>query len=126
MRYSNDEERAAAKRAAKITTGTFTSSDRIPTLPSSKIDPSTTFAKSMINTAAEWPLADIPNLPATKITSGSLDGARIPNLDAAKISTDGRAGREWVTRHTLATRRRSSSECGLCGVYHTHRCTLSI
>ena len=41
----------------------------------------------MINTAAEWPLADIPNLPATKITSGSLDVARIPNLDAAKITT---------------------------------------
>ena len=40
--------------ATKITTGTFGSADRIPTLPSSKIDATTTFAKSMINSTGEW------------------------------------------------------------------------
>ena len=40
--------------AAKITSGVLSSADRIPTLPSSKIDSSTTFAKSMINAAEEW------------------------------------------------------------------------
>ena len=73
----------------------------IPILPSSKIDPNTTFAKSMINTDEEWPLADIPNLPATKITTGTFaksmittgDGSQwaaadIPDLSATKITSD--------------------------------------
>ena len=83
-----DDARIPNLSATKITSGTFASADRIPTLPSSKIDPATTFAKSMINTAEEWPLADIPDLPATKITSGSLDVARIPDLSATKITSD--------------------------------------
>ena len=70
--------------ATKITTGIFASADRIPTLPSSKIDPATTFAKSMINTAEEWPLADIPNLPATKITTGTFAKSMITTGDGSQ------------------------------------------
>ena len=46
------------------------------------------------NAAIDLDAAEIPNLPATKITSGtfdnariSLDAAEIPNLDTAKITT---------------------------------------
>ena len=46
------------------------------------------------NAAIDLDAAEIPNLPATKITSGTLDNARIsldaaeiPNLDTAKITT---------------------------------------
>ena len=46
------------------------------------------------NQAIDLDAAEIPNLPATKITSGtfdnariSLDAAEIPNLDTAKITT---------------------------------------
>ena len=59
----------------------------IPDLPASKIT-SGTFAKSKISTAETWPLADIPNLPATKIASGLFDAARIPDLSALKITSD--------------------------------------
>lgn len=34
-----------------------------------------------------WTASQIPNIAASKITSGALDAARIPNLDASKITT---------------------------------------
>ena len=59
--------------ATKITTGTFASADRIPLLPSSKIDSSTTFAKSMINSTGTFAVSDIPNLPTTKLDAATSD-----------------------------------------------------
>ena len=59
--------------ATKITTGSFASADRIPLLPTSKIDSSTTFAKSMINSEGPWAVGDIPNLPTTKLDAATSD-----------------------------------------------------
>ena len=59
--------------ATKITTGSFASADRIPMLPSSKIDSSTTFAKSMINSTGTFAVSDIPNLPTTKLDAATSD-----------------------------------------------------
>ena len=59
--------------ATKITTGSFASADRIPLLPTSKIDSSTTFAKSMINSEGTWAVGDIPNLPTTKLDAATSD-----------------------------------------------------
>ncbi len=59
--------------ATKITTGSFASADRIPLLPTSKIDSSTTFAKSMINSEGAWAVGDIPNLPTTKLDAATSD-----------------------------------------------------
>ena len=59
--------------ATKITTGTFASADRIPLLPTSKIDSSTTFAKSMINSTGTFAVSDIPNLPTTKLDAATSD-----------------------------------------------------
>ena len=87
--------------ATKITTGVFASADRIPMLTTAKIDPSTTFGKTMITTDGTWPVSDIPtlndaniaDLDASKLT-GTVASARlslvhgdIPALDSSKITT---------------------------------------
>ena len=68
--------------AANITSGVFSASV-IPTLD-----------KSKISTASAWPVADIPDLPASKIQSGHLDSARLPPLDGF-----------WITSGTIAAAR---------------------
>lgn len=74
------------------------------------------------NAAIDLDAAEIPNLPATKITSGTLDNARIsldaaeiPNLDTAKITTgtlaDARVpnlNANKITAGTIATARLGS------------------
>ena len=74
------------------------------------------------NPAIDLDAAEIPNLPATKITSGtfdnariSLDAAEIPNLDTAKITTgtlaDARVpdlNASKITAGTIATARLGS------------------
>ena len=74
------------------------------------------------NQAIDLDAAEIPNLPATKITSGtfdnariSLDAAEIPNLDTAKITTgtlaDARVpdlNASKITAGTIATARLGS------------------
>ena len=74
------------------------------------------------NAAIDLDAAEIPNLPASKITSGTLDNARIsldaaeiPNLDTAKITTgtlaDARVpnlNASKITAGTIATARLGS------------------
>ena len=74
------------------------------------------------NAAIDLDAAEIPNLPATKITSGtfdnariSLDAAEIPNLDTAKITTGSLAdaripnlNASKITAGTIATARLGS------------------
>ena len=55
------------------------------------------------NTAIDLDAAEIPNIDASKITSGSIADARIPNLDASKITTgsiaDARIPASAVSQH---------------------------
>lgn len=46
-------------------------------------------AKSKISTAGTWPVADIPSLAASIITSGELNADRIPTLAKSKINAAG-------------------------------------
>ncbi|MFA5646529.1 MAG: hypothetical protein WDA18_09320 [Candidatus Ratteibacteria bacterium] len=96
--------------AGKITSGTF-GADRIPTLPQSKITDLTTALNNKVDTtrkvngkalsadvtlaasdvgarASTWTpaAADIPNLAASKITSGTFVEDRIPTLPQSKIT----------------------------------------
>jgi len=52
------------------------------------IDAGANIDKSKIATALTWATGDIPNLPASKITSGTLSTGVIPNLSATKITSD--------------------------------------
>jgi hypothetical protein len=47
----------------------------------------TTDAKGRVTSGTTLSAGDIPNLDASKTTSGSFDAARIPNLDASKITS---------------------------------------
>ena len=52
-----------------------------------------------------WDVTQIPNLPASKTTSGTFDVARIPNLPASKITSDTlpvARGGTGVTGHTTS------------------------
>lgn len=46
-------------------------------LDDSRISATAAIAKSKISTNGTWPVADIPSLPASQITSGTLDTARL-------------------------------------------------
>ena len=83
-----DAARIPSLDATKITTGTFASADRIPTLPSSKIDATTTFAKSMINSAGEWSTSDIPDLSANKITSDNVPSISSSHMHISDESSE--------------------------------------
>ena len=58
------------------------------------------------NTAIDLDAAEIPNIDASKITSGSIADARIPNLDASKITTgsiaDARIPASAVSQHATS------------------------
>ncbi len=41
----------------------------------------------LATSAQQFAVANIPDLPASKTTSGTFDAARIPNLDASKVTT---------------------------------------
>jgi hypothetical protein len=47
----------------------------------------TTDAKGRVTSGTTLAAGDIPNLDASKTTSGSFDAARIPNLDGSKITS---------------------------------------
>jgi len=70
----------------------------IPDLPASKIT-SGTIASARLSLSA----SDIPNLDTAKITSGTLGDARIPNLATSKITSgtfaDARLASSNVTQH---------------------------
>ena len=58
------------------------------------------------NTAIDLDAAEIPNIDASKITTGSIADARIPNLDASKITTgsiaDARIPASAVSQHATS------------------------
>ena len=87
--------------ASNLTSGTVPNARisldaaEIPNLPASKI------------TSGSFADGRIPNLSTSKITSGSFADARIPNLAASKITSgtfaDGRISSGSVTQHVSAT-----------------------
>lgn len=73
---------------AALASPIFTGTPKAPTAATSTNNTqiaTTEFVKAVI---AALTAAQIPDLPASKIASGTLDAARIPNLSASKITSD--------------------------------------
>lgn len=73
---------------AALASPTFTGTPKAPTAAASTNTTqiaTTAFVQAVI---AALTAAQIPDLPASKIASGTLDAARIPNLSASKITSD--------------------------------------
>lgn len=73
---------------AALASPTFTGTPKAPTAATSTNNTqiaTTAFVQAVI---AALTAAQIPNLPASKTTSGTFDAARIPNLSASKITSD--------------------------------------
>ncbi|MFE0472423.1 right-handed parallel beta-helix repeat-containing protein [Streptomyces sp. NPDC058947] len=74
--------------ASRINSGTFTS-DRIPDLSSVYLRTTQRGAAlgvASLDANSLVPLAQVPNLPASRITSGTLDAARLPDLSDSYLT----------------------------------------